>query len=427
MTDQTAYLLKNCTLLDVAAQKTIPEQAVYIADGTIQKIGTTQELGEIAAKLPATAVIDLQQRWLMPGLIDAHVHLAVIQAGGAATTSAENLRASETLLVLHGARNALETLKSGFTTVRDMGQGDILALREAIAGDIVPGPRIVACGWLGMTAGHQQCMNAEWSFNQPPRPRDQGVDGPWAVRRKVRQLVGQGVDGIKTFASGAGYRRDPFDRAWRERPNYTIEEMQAVVAEAHAAGRRVAAHSLVSRRGTKIALAAGVDTLEHGILLDDEDIDTMLTQGTFYVPTLAVVQRMWNPEALRHGAYLQTGAERAQSYLEAHRDSFRRAHAAGVKIALGSDTFRVIPQGRNACELEGLVSAGMTPAQALTAATQTAAEALGIDHMVGSIKENMLADLLVIDSDPLADITVLTDRGNIKMVIKEGRIVHQRR
>jgi imidazolonepropionase-like amidohydrolase len=414
-------LLKNASILDVNDRKVLEAKSILIEGQRIRAIGSLEEFKTIEQTLPDTSISELENRLVMPGLIDAHVHLAVIQAAGVQETTMANLRASETLLILHGAKNATETLKSGITTVRDVGQGDILALKEAIERGVVVGPRIVACGWLGMTAGHQQCMNSEWRFNVAPRARDIGSDGPWEIRKKVRELIGNGVDCIKTFVAGEGYRPHPFFHQWRERPNYTQEEMQALVEEAHMAGRRVAAHSLVSKQGTKTAIAAGVDTLEHGIYLDEADIHTMKDRGIFYVPTLAVVQEMWRVD--EKNQYLQIEKERAAEHLAAHLESFARAHAIGVKIAMGSDTFRVLKHGGNACELEWMVRAGMSPMEALVSATKISAEALGIEDLVGSIETDKFADLLIVDPNPLEEISVLRDRTNIKMVIKGGEVI----
>jgi imidazolonepropionase-like amidohydrolase len=424
MTVMPIKLLKNASVLDVNNQKVLETRSILIEGKCIKKIGHPDELSAIEKTLLARSIYDLEKRVVLPGLIDAHVHLAVIQAAGVWETALENLRASETLLILHGAKNAAETLNSGITTVRDVGQGDILALKEAINRGVIAGPRIVACGWMGMTAGHQQCMNSEWRFSVAPRARDIGVDGPWEARKKVRELIGKGVDCIKTFAAGEGYRPHPFFQKWLERPNYTLEEMQALVDEAHMAGRRVAAHSLVSRRGTKTAIAAGVDTLEHGIFLDEADIHTMKDRGIFYVPTLAVVQEMWRSD--EKNQYLQIDEERAAEYLDAHLESFARAHAMGVKIAMGSDTFRVLKHGNNAYELEWMVKGGMSPMEAIVSATKISAEALDIYHLVGSVETDKFADLLVVDPNPLEDISVLCDHTNIKMVMKDGEVIRFR-
>jgi len=413
-------LLENCRLIDVRAEKVRDGRSLLIKDDRVEKIGPVDAFADTVRQVAAEDRIDCSGRTVLPGLIDAHVHLCVIRAKDVLQTAAANVKASEPLLVLHGARNAVETLKSGYTTVRDVGQGDVLALRDAIEAGVVPGPRIIAYNYLGMQGGHQQCMNAEWRFNLPPRPRDRGVDGPWAVRRRVRELVALGADGIKTFTAGEGLRLHPLDDAWRERPNFTTAELAALVDEAHNAGRRVAAHSLVSVRGVKAAIEAGVDTLEHGIFLDVADVRALREKNIYYVPTLAVVQRMWRPEARGGPQYLAVSAERAAAYLEAHLRSVRLALAAGVPIAAGSDTFRVLKPGENAVELACLVRAGLSPMAALRSATVVAARALGIAAHVGSLEPGKKADLVVLSADPLADISVLRDRQRIEHIMKNG-------
>jgi imidazolonepropionase-like amidohydrolase len=421
-------LLLNCRIFDVNTQKVLEGQSILINGSHIKKVGRSKDVLDLGKGIPQTARIELAGRLVMPGLIDTHVHLCVIQASSGTETLLENLRASETLRVLYGARNARETLESGFTTVRDMGGGDNFALRDAIGRGVALGPRIVACAWLGMTGGQQERVVSEWSYNVPTRGANVGVDGPWEVRKKVRQLVGQGADCIKVFASGEGYVRHPFDPFWMEGRNYTLEELKALVDEAHSAGRRVAAHALASSEGIKNAIAAGADTLEHGLYLDDEDVAAMTAKGIFYVPTLAVIRQMWDPSEAAVDGYSEMSIEEGErkKLLDAHLASFQRARKYGVRIAVGSDTYRVMKQGDNTIELEWMVKAGMSAREALVSATKTASEALGIESMVGSIEEGKIADLLVVDPSPLDDISVLRNRMNLKMIIKNGEIIVSR-
>lgn len=427
-------ILKNCGIIDVNAQRVLERRAVLIDGPQIARIGDMDTFAILEKELPPQSVFDLEGKLVMPGLIDAHVHLCVVQTPPDSDILLENLRASEALKVLYGAKHAKETLEAGFTTVRDLGGGNSIALRDAIGRDIIPGPRIVACGCLGQTAGQQERVMSEWSYDVPARADSVGVDGPWAVRKKVRELVGRGVDCIKVFASGEGFIRQPFDPYWREGRNYTLKELRALVDEAHAAGRRIACHAWVSVEGIKNAIAAGVDTIEHGVILDEEDVREMRERGMTYVPTLAVVNQMWNVDAAKGalldgngdaGGYAESRIEKvdAERYLEAHTASFRLALKSGVKIAMGSDTFRVLKQGENACELEWMVTSGMSEMEVLVSATKTSAEALGIENLVGSVEEGKLADLLVVDPSPLGDISVLRDRANLKMIVKNGEIV----
>jgi imidazolonepropionase-like amidohydrolase len=416
-------ILRNGRMLDVVHGKILEKRSIWIMGASIKKIGSAEECEAFERKLPREAVFDLKGYLVMPGLIDTHVHLCIVRADSELETLVENLRAPETLKVLYGVKHAKATLESGITTVRDMGQGDNLALRGAIEKGVVSGPRIVACGWLGMTSGHGEQMASECRFNTPLRQADIGVDGPWEVRRKVRELVGQGVDFIKTYATGGGYIQHPFYSYWMERPNYTPEELRAVVDEAHSAGRRVAAQGFTNPAGTKNAITAGIDTLEHGLVLDDDDVQEMKAKEIFYVPTLAVTRAMWGGDEEGGMKYLQLEKGEAKRLLEEQLVSLERARRAGVKIAMGSDCFRVLKHGENAQELEWRVKAGIPIMEALISATKTSAEALGIEQMVGSLAEGKFADLLVVDPDPTKDISVLRHKKNLKMIMKNGEVI----
>ena len=414
-------LITNCSLLDVVSGQVKPSSWISIQDRYIAAVGTAPEPAPQAG--PGENILDLAGKTVIPGLIDAHLHLCVLQGGGPAETTQMNVQATETLKVLWGAKNAAQTLRSGFTTVRDMGQGDNLALRDAISMGAVPGPRIVACGWLGSTAGHGEQMMPEWHLGVPVRPNDLGVDGPWAVRKKVRQLIGRGVDCIKTFAAGESLIKHPWDRAWKEGPDYTLQELQAIVEESHMHGRKVAMHSLISRQGIKNAIAAGADTLEHGVRLDRQDAEAMARQGMFYIPTGAVVDGMWNVSSEADLQYLHIDFANARQFIADHLQSVALAREHGVKIALGTDTFRLLPHGGNAIELIWLVKAGLSPMEALQAATINAAQALGVEHLVGSLEAGKLADLVVVEGDPAQDITCLQSRANLKLVMKDGEVI----
>lgn len=416
-------LLKNCSVLDVIGQKILEGRSIVIDGNRIKKIGRVDEFSALEKELPRENIFEINGRMVMPGLIDSHVHLCVVRDPFESNILLENLRASETLKALYGARHAKETLEGGFTTVRDAGNGDNLALRDAIERGAIVGPRIVACGWLGMTGGHQERMASEWHYNIQPRKEEAGVDGPWEIRKKIRELVRQGVDCIKTYSAGEGYAKHPFYPFWLDQRNYTLEELKALVDEAHAAGRRVAAHALLSAIGVKNAITAGVDTIEHGLFVDEEDTVEMKERGIFYVPTLAVMMKMWEVYEAKGMSWLRIEEGDAQRYLEEHLASFKRARLNGVKIAMGSDTFRILTQGDNTFELECMVKAGMSEMEAVVSATKTASEALGIENMVGSIEEGKLADLLVVDPDPLTNILTLRDRANLKMIMKDGEII----
>ena len=422
----TQTIIKNCSILDVKAKKVREGRSILINGPRIEKIGTVESFKDLETKLPEGSIYETDGRIVLPGLIDTHVHLCIVREPSISKTVLENLRATETLKVLYGARHARETLEAGFTTVRDMGQGDNLALREAIQNGAVMGPRMVVCRWMGVTSGHGEQMATEWDYNVPLRKEDVGVDGPWEIRKKVRKLVGQGADFIKTYTTSAGYKPHPFYPYWLERPNYTMEELEALVDEAHASGRRVAVAGFTNPIGTKNAILAGIDTLEHGLVLDEQDVGEMRERGIYYVPTLAMTDRIWNVDETEDGEFFQIRKEDAKRYLEAQWNSFKIAREAGVKIAMGSDAFRVMGHGENALEFEIRVKAGMSEMEALVSATILSAEALGIESMVGSIEEGKFADLLVVDPDPLKDISILLDKNNLKVIMKNGDVVCSR-
>jgi len=419
-------LLKRCRILDVNNRRVIEGQSILIHNGRIEKVGKADGFAEAERELPRQAIWDVSNKLVMPGLIDCHVHLCVVRDPYETDIVLENLKASETLKVLYGAANAKKTIEAGFTTVRDVGQGDNLALRDAIERGAIVGPRIVACGWLGMTGGHQERMSSEWVYNVPMRSNEVGVDGPWEVRKRVRELVRRGVDCIKTYTTGEGYYRHPWYRFWLDQRNFTLEELKALVDEAHAAGRKVIVHAFTDNVGVKSGIAAGVDSIEHGVYLEEEDVSVMREKGIFYTPTLAVGIKLFETFSAKGMGKMWSVEEGYEKrYPEAHRSSFQRAHRNGIKIGVGSDTYRILPHGENAFELECMVKAGMSEMEAIVSATKVSSEALGLDHVIGSIEEGKLADMLVVAQDPLRDISVLREKANLKMIIKNGEIIRR--
>jgi imidazolonepropionase-like amidohydrolase len=388
--------------------------------------------GRVAEVVPAGAArdwrgptLDARDRTVLPGLMDLHVHLVSVVDPDEPNAIWAEVSARTQLLTLHAAKNARRMLEAGFTTVRDLAGPinplnlEVLALRRAIEIDLVPGPRIVAAGWVGQTGGHSDLPLPEtW-------PRDESVyaDGPWAVRRLVRAELRLGVDLFKTSASGgaAGHKEELW---WR---NYTAEELLALVDEAHAVGKRVAVHSHTAE-ATRRALRAGVDTIEHGTELDEECLELFGETGATLVPTISIRSE----RAMRGRAAGQAPAEVIRKYAQvaAVGDKwFRRACEAGVPMALGTDTYRSLRDwwGQNAYELELMVERGMTAEQALLTATRNAARALGAAERLGTLEPGKVADLLVVDGDPDRDVRVLQDHARVLVVMREGRIVVDRR
>ena len=396
------------------------DMALVIRDGRVERVAPVAELaGWPGPRLHAGGAT------VMPGLMDLHVHLVSVVDPDEPNAIWAEVGARTQLLTLHAAKNARLMLEAGFTTVRDLAGPinplnlEVLALRRAIAIGLVPGPRIFVAGWVGQTGGHSDLpLPDAW-------PRDESVyaDGPWAVRRLVRAEIRLGVDLFKTSASGgaAGHKEELW---WR---NYTAEELAALVDEAHAVGKRVAVHSHTAE-ATKRALRAGVDTIEHGTELDEECLALFLETGAFMVPTISI-----RSERARAGrAAGRAPAEVVRKYVrvaEIGDQWFRRAAEAGVRMAMGTDTYRSLRDywGQNAYELELMVERGLSAEQALLTATRNAAEALGAGDRLGTLEPGKLADLLLIEGEPDRDVRILQDPARIRVVMREGRIVVDRR
>jgi imidazolonepropionase-like amidohydrolase len=396
------------------------DTGLLVRGGRIERVAPVAELtGWTGPRLDASAGT------VMPGLMDLHVHLVSVLDPDEPNAIWSEVSARTQLLTLHAAKNARLMLEAGFTTVRDLAGPinplnlEVLALRRAIAIGLVPGPRIFVAGWVGQTGGHSDLpLPDAW-----PREESVYADGPWAVRRLVRAEVRLGVDLFKTSASGgaAGHKEELW---WR---NYTAEELTALVDEAHAVGKRVAVHSHTAE-ATRRAHRAGVDTIEHGTELDEECLRLFVETGAFMVPTISIRSE----RAMRGRTAGQAPPEVVRKYAEiaATGDKwFRRACEAGVRMALGTDTYRSLRDywGRNAYELELMVERGLSPDQALLTATRNAAAALGAEDRLGTLEPGKLADLLVVDSEPDRDVRVLQDHARIHVVMREGRIAVDRR
>jgi imidazolonepropionase-like amidohydrolase len=360
-------------------------------------------------------VIDQRARFVLPGLIDAHVHLASDPAGDARRRRVQESEADAALRAAHHARR---TLAAGFTTVRDLGSpGDaVLALRDAIRAGTAEGPRVVAAGQpLTPSGGHSDPSLGLRDDLAPPPGVEQGVcDGADACRRAVRLAVKRGADWIKLTATG-GVLSTPASGLEQE---FLDDEIAAIVENAHQLGRRVSAHAH-GARGAEASVRAGVDSIEHGSFLDDATIREMATRGVFLVPTLAAARAV--EELTRTGGPLPSGvAEKALRVAPAAFDAARRAHAAGVRIALGTDA-GIAPHAENARGIAYLVEVGLTPAQALAAATTTAADLLGMSADLGALEPGKLADAIAVDGNPLVDVGAL--RG-VAFVMQAG-VAHE--
>jgi imidazolonepropionase-like amidohydrolase len=388
-------------LLDVKTGKTLSNQTIVIQGDKIVSVGSDSQI-------PAGAqVVDLPNATVLPGLIDAHTHLTMTTNFGYSTLAISIPREA-----LNGARNARVTLDAGFTTVRNVGARGFtdVALRDAINAGDVPGPRMLVSGpALSITGGH--CDNDLLPFEYHAQS-DGAADGIAAVQHKTREIIKYGADLIKICATGGVLSHGDNPQA----SQYTLEEMKAIVADAHRLGRKVAAHAH-GAQGILWASEAGVDSIEHGSYIDDAAIAEMKKNGTYLVPTLYLADWfMTNAEKIGTPPDL---IAKAREVMPAARKNIARAFAAGVKVGFGTDA-AVYPHGLNAHEFAVMVKLGLTPLQAIQAATVNDADLLGWSDKVGTIEPGKWADIVAVDGDPLADVTTLE---RVKFVMKGGEVV----
>jgi len=390
-------------VLDVKTGKMLSDQIIVIEDGKIVRVEAAGE-----TKASATAVrIELPNATLLPGLIDAHTHLTMDPTFGY-----EELGISIPREALIGAKNARITLQAGFTTVRNVGADGFtdVALRDAINAGDVPGPRMLVSGpLLGITGGH--CDNNLLPY-QYHAVGDGVADGIAEVQHKVRENIKYGADLIKICATGGVLSKGDDPQA----SQYTLEELKAIVADAHRLGRKVAAHAH-GAQGILWASEAGVDSIEHGSYIDDAGIAEMKKNGTYLVPTLYLSDWFMENATAMHvpDFYLA----KAKAVMPAARKNIAHAFSSGVKVAFGTDA-AVYPHGLNAHEFAVMVKLGLTPLQAIQAATINAADLLGWPGRVGSLEPGAWADIIAVEGDPLKDVTTLE---RVKFVMKGGEVV----
>jgi imidazolonepropionase-like amidohydrolase len=399
----TRTVIRAGHVLDVRTGAMRANQAIVIDGDKITQIVA-------AADAPASGVdvaIDLPDATLLPGLIDMHTHLTFELSSLGYT----GLGISTAREALHGARNAKITLEAGFTTVRNLGAFDYadIALRDAVNGGDVIGPRIVASGpALSISGGHcdENLLAPAFHFQAG------GVaDGVEAVQHKVREIIKYGADVIKVCATGGVLSKGDDPNA----SQYTLEEMKAIVADAHRLGRRVAAHAH-GAEGVRWASEAGVDSIEHGHYMDDTAIATMKKNGTYLVPTLFLTEYM--QEHLKDSGVPEYSKQKMREVAAAAPVNVKKAFAAGVKVAFGTDA-AVYPHGLNAGEFHVYVKLGMTPLAAIQTATINASDLLGPKFLVGSLEPGKFADVIAVDGDPTKDVTILE---HVKFVMKGGTV-----
>jgi len=397
-------------LFDSASGHYLDNVTLVVANQRVQSIESA------GFQPPAGAqVLDLSASYVLPGLIDCHTHLT-----SRADRYDEILSFTQTPFdaAIAGVVNAKLTLDAGFTTVRDVGSPAFAAvdLRKNIDAGYIPGPRIVASGpGLSITGGHGDLNNysPETTVTLFPEHRDFRIaDGPDQVRQTIREQVKYGVDVIKIMASGGVLSKGDQPGA----PQYTLEELKVAADTAHQAGRKIAAHAH-GTQSIKWAIEAGIDSIEHASLVDDEGIALAKAHGTYFVMDI------YNDDyILQAGPKIgmteeQLTKERGVGQIQ--RDNFRKAHAAGVKMAFGTDA-GVYPHGDNAKQFHYMVLYGMTPTEAIQAATIAAADLIGRSADVGSLAPGHFADLIAVASDPLQHVEVLE---HVDTVVKGGVLV----
>jgi len=394
--------IKGAAILDVTSGELHSGRVVLVKNGRITRVAPA---GEVAISA-GTDVLDLQGHTLLPGLIDMHVHLT----SGGGYHGYERLKLTDERRAILGVVHAKQTLMAGFTTVRNVGAGSFgdVALRDAINEGDIPGPRMLVSGPpIGITGGHCSDNNL-----LPPEYNDVGegvADGPWAARTAVRKNIKYGADLIKTCSTGGVLSKGTKVGA----PQYTLEELTALVDEAHSRGLKVASHAH-GAEGIINALKAGADTIEHASFIDDEGIQLAIENDAALSMDIYVTEYILGEGA--SAGILEESLEKERKTGATQRSNFRKAVEAGATIVYGTDA-GVYPHGQNAKQFSRMTRFGMTPLQAIQSATVTAAEVMGWGYEVGKIEEGYAADFVAVKGNPLTKIELLEEPA---AVIKGG-------
>jgi imidazolonepropionase-like amidohydrolase len=404
--DSDITLIYAGTLLAVPGEAPLAAQTITIEGNRIMRI----DAGFLEPQNAGVRVIDLSDKFVLPGLMDMHVHL-LGELGP--TSRTDQLSETTSMAALKGAMHARRTLHAGFTTVRDLG-GEaeaIYALRDAIAEGAVPGPRVLAAGRaIAATGGHGDVNGVKAELLDLWTP-ETICDGPYDCRRATRYAIKYGADWIKITATG-GVLSDTNTGTDQQMAD---DELLEIIQTAHALGVRVAAHAH-GANGINAALRAGVDSIDHGTFLDRESIALFRESGAYLVPTLMPGAKI--PAIMDSNPFFTDAIKaKANAAAAASLENFRQASKAGVKIAFGTDT-GVTPHGDNAQEFALMVSGGMSPAEAIRTATVVAAELIEMSDDLGTIEVGKIADIIAVDSNPLEDVTVLE---SVDTVIRDGR------
>jgi imidazolonepropionase-like amidohydrolase len=399
-------------LLDRPGNEPRGPSTIVVRDGKIESI---KDGIAGAENFSGATIIDLRDRFVLPGLIDSHVHLDSDKAGEEGLV--EGLTRSDPYFAYEAEVNARKTLEAGFTSVRNLGNygGVTLALRDAIAAGKIVGPRIIDAGMgISTTAGHGDIANGLRSEIGEHLSHTNVCDGAEDCRRAVRTEIRKGVDVIKIMTTGgvnsrigAGVGKQMFD-----------DEAKALIDTAHLYGKKVAVHAH-GADGINLALKYGADSIEHGTLMDEEGIKLFLKTGAYYVPTLSTVNGYLERLAKDPNAYPPEVRAKIEWRISITGQALKKAYPRGVKIAFGTDA-GVSKHGRNADEFELMVKYGMPPAEAIKAATVNAADLLGITQDAGTLEPGKQADIIAVSGNPLNDVTVLK---RVSFVMKGGKVV----
>jgi len=400
-----SVVVKAAKLLDVRKGAYIENAAIWIEGERIKEVGPASD---IQSRAPKNAkVIDLGRATVLPGLIDCHTHIMARMPETDDGYTLALATKSQAFRALEGAFNARLTLNAGFTSIRDVenegsGYADV-ALRDAIEQGLAEGPRMQVATRAIASVGQYEPFGISPDLPNFPTGA-QMVSGVEEARRAAREQIGHGADLIKVYAD------------WQH-PTLTVEEMRVIVEEAHQQKLKVAAHA-ATPEGIKNALLAGVDSIEHGHQANREDLEMMKAKGTFLVPTVGVINAIF--ERTENDQITPERRKRREAFLQSIRQVVQQAMSLGVKIASGFDAGVPARQGRNADELVALTRLGMPPLEVIRAATINAAELMSWQDRVGAVEAGKYADLIAVNGDPLTDIAVLQQ---VKFVMKSGTVV----
>lgn len=416
MAGSKSKYLKGARLIDGTGSSVITDGAILVQDGVIAAVGTQSEV-------PAPEgieVIDVSNYTIMPGMFDLHVHIAAFNPSTFHNYRVSIFEISPELQNYYTLFHAQLCFEMGFTTLRDLGRmttrgqntAAMAALRDAIDIGVLTGPRLIVCGRSSISNGHLDLTLPRAAYRE--HMTDLVADGPWELRRLARQQLRHGVDCIKTAASGGGGT----DKEEPDVRNMTQEELDAIVDECHAFHKQCAVHCFTAE-SHRMCVRAGADTIEHIVFTDDDTIEMIKDAGIPVIPTLSHRTDHAIDVRRTHGTpeFILKKMKRIQPYTF---ESFQKMHQAGIKIAMGTDLGVDPHMGENARELEIYVELGMTPMEAIVTATKSAAEAVRLDDKLGTLEKGKLADIIVVDGDPSVDITVLQNKDNIKMVLRDG-------